>query len=108
MKEKKEIEIICKLKERQAKMPCRQCGNNSSTLLDGYLNTSFQLDFKSFNLGSRSIPSVATVCTRCGFISVHALGVLELLPKDEGIRTMVENNKDHIRMIASGSAENSQ
>jgi ribosomal protein L37E len=84
MNEEKKKEIISALKARQVTLPCPRCGNKVFTLLDGYINTSIQSDFQSFNLGGPSIPSVATACDRCGFVSVHALGVLGLLPKDGG------------------------
>jgi ribosomal protein L37E len=81
--EQKKQEIIKVLEERGAKLPCPRCGNNSFTLLDGYFNQTIQTDFKGMVLGGPSVPSVVVACTRCGYLSQHALGALGLLPKEE-------------------------
>lgn len=76
-------EIVEALEERGAKLPCPRCGNQSFTLLDGYFNQVLQTDLGGIILGGPSIPSVVVVCTRCGFLSQHALGALGLLPRRE-------------------------
>jgi hypothetical protein len=81
-KEKKE-EIIRTLSERGVKGLCPMCGNNHFVVADGYFNTAIQNDFKTLNLGGPSIPTISIICSRCGFVSQHALGVLGLLPKLE-------------------------
>ncbi len=75
--------IIKALMERGARAPCPRCGNQSFTLLDGLFNQPLQTELGNIVLGGPSIPSVVVVCTRCGFISQHALGVLGMLPKEE-------------------------
>ncbi len=64
-------------------LKCPMCGNNHFIIGDGYFNSYIYDDFKTINLGGPSIPSIPIICNRCGFISMHALGVLELLPKEE-------------------------
>jgi hypothetical protein len=83
MDEEKKKKIISELEARKAILPCPRCGNTAFTLLDGYINTFVQSDLRNINIGGPSIPSIATACNQCGFISAHALGVLGLLPKDE-------------------------
>lgn len=75
--------IIKVLTEKGADLPCPRCGNPNFTLLSGYFAQPIQPELGSIMLGGPNIPSVVTVCTQCGFISQHALGVLGLLPKGE-------------------------
>lgn len=81
-KEEKD-KIVKVLEERLANSPCPRCAFNEFGLVDGYFVTSLQENTQGFVIGGRSIPSVAVVCKRCGYISNHALGVLGLLPKTE-------------------------
>jgi ribosomal protein S27AE len=72
--------IVRALQERDAKLPCPRCGNNKFTLMDGLFNQPVQSKPGDIVLGGRAIPSIIIVCTRCGFMSQHALGALGLLP----------------------------
>ena len=71
--------IVKKLEEKRAVLPCPRCSNNSFMLLDGYIAMSVAARSDSLILGGRVIPQVAVVCTNCGFIAHHALGVLDLM-----------------------------
>lgn len=73
--------IIDALDEAGARLPCPRCGNSNFTLLDGYFNQTVQTELGGLVLGGPSVPSVVVVCSRCGYLSQHALGVLKLLPK---------------------------
>jgi hypothetical protein len=79
--------VIEALAKREVRLPCPRCGSHNFTLLDGYFKQSIQAELGKTVLGGPAIPSVVTVCTQCGFISQHALGVLGLLPTEE------ENNE---------------
>lgn len=81
-KEQKE-RIIKALEERMAKLPCPRCGNQHFTLLDGYFNQTIQTELKGIVLGGPSVPSAVVACSRCGYLSQHALGALGLLPREE-------------------------
>lgn len=72
--------IVQVLNSKKAVLPCPRCGQNKFTLADGYLNSPLQQNLNGITIGGPSIPSVAVVCTNCGYISQHALGVLGLLP----------------------------
>ena len=76
-------EIIKALEERGAKLPCPRCGNQSFALLDGYFNQTIQTELKGMVIGGPSVPSVVVACSKCGYLSQHALGALGLLPKEE-------------------------
>lgn len=84
MSQEQKQKIIKALEERGAKLPCPRCGNQSFTLLEGYFNQTIQSELSGIIIGGPSIPSVVIACTRCGFLSQHALGALGLLPKEVG------------------------
>ena len=66
-------------------MECPICHHQQFTIADGYVVDSIQDDYKKIILGSgKMIPSILLVCTQCGFISKHSLGVLGLLNNNEG------------------------
>lgn len=73
--ENKQI-ILKKLQERIGSYQCPICHNNSFTIVDGYLANSLQNDFSSMQLGGSFLPSVALVCNKCGFTSMHNAKVL--------------------------------
>jgi len=80
--------IIQALENHGARLPCPRCGNNNFSLIDGYFNHSFQPQISNnVIIGGPSIPSVAVVCNRCGFLSYHAVGALGILP------TQTQNNE---------------
>lgn len=73
--EKKQL-IINKLLERISCYQCPICHNGSFTIVDGYLANTLQNDFSSIQLGGSFLPSVALVCNKCGFTSMHNAKVL--------------------------------
>jgi len=73
--------IVEALEKAGARMPCPRCGNTSFSLLDGYFNQPVQTELGGLVLGGPSVPSVVVVCSKCGYLSQHALGTLGLLPK---------------------------
>ena len=78
-KETKE-KIINALKEKGAlNNPCPRCRSKNFTLLDGYLNNQVQMGLGNVFFGGPSVPSVVVVCSQCGYMSQHAIGVLGLL-----------------------------
>jgi hypothetical protein len=81
LEEQKE-KIISALMSRGAKAPCPRCNNANFTLVDGYFNQPIQAELGGLVIGGPSIPSVIVICTRCGYMSQHALGVLGLLPQE--------------------------
>lgn len=75
-------EIIHALSQRVDSMECPICHNRNFALLDGYINDSVQDDYHIQIIGTKkAIPSIGLVCSNCGFLSQHSLGVLGLLEK---------------------------
>ncbi len=79
LSESEKKEIIQKLSDRNMKTVCPMCGQNKFIIADGYFNHPMQPNLQGFIIGGPSIPSIAIVCSNCGFMSQHALGVLGLL-----------------------------
>lgn len=82
--EEQKKKIITALNERGANLPCPRCNNNNFTLLDGYFNQTIQTELKGMVIGGPSVPSIVVACNKCGYLSQHALGVLGLVPEEEG------------------------
>lgn len=79
--EKQEIAQELNKRLSSVGLKCPMCGNRHFIIADGYFNNFLQDSFKNINLGGESIPSIPIICSKCGFISMHALGILGLLPK---------------------------
>ena len=79
--EKQKIVVELNKRINSGEIKCPMCGNKHFIIADGYFNSIMQDNLNNIALGGPSIPSIAIVCSKCGFISSHALGVLGLLPK---------------------------
>ena len=76
--------IAKKLSERGATKPCHRCGEGAFTVLEGFTNINLQDDFSAgMVIGGPSVPVAHVVCKNCGAITPHALGALDMLPKEE-------------------------
>ena len=71
--------IISALKAKEAMKPCPRCGNTTFSLIDGYFSHFIQPRLGGISIGGPSVPAAVVVCTNCGWLSEHALGVLGLL-----------------------------
>lgn len=80
----KKDEVIKKLTEKRAVQPCSRCGCPTFTVLDGYSKIMLDKEVDgNIRLGGPFVPVTAVVCTNCGAITMHALGALGLLGKQE-------------------------
>ena len=77
----KKQEIARILKERIGKFECPMCHQTNFSLIDGYFHCIMQDSIGQSSLSGMSVPSVAIICSNCGFMSQHALGALGLLNK---------------------------
>lgn len=55
---------------------CSRCGAREHQLLDGYFRLESQESFQKVVLGGPSIPAYGIMCTNCGMISFHAVGIV--------------------------------
>ena len=89
LNEKQKKELIDKLDERfklsNRLLQCPMCTGKNFSIADGYFNNPLQNNLTSVSIGGPSIPTIGIVCTNCGFLSQHALGIINALPhEDEG------------------------
>lgn len=75
--EEQKQKILKILSERGASLNCPRCNNANFTLVDGLASISLG-DGKTTVIGGPAMPSVVIVCTKCGAVYLHALGVLGL------------------------------
>ncbi len=81
--EKTKIEIIKRLSERIPSFECPICHYKNFSIVDGFLVQGIQQQMEGIVLGNGPmVPSVALVCTRCGFMSQHNLGILGMINGD--------------------------
>lgn len=67
--------ITAALKERGAVKFCARCGNNNFGLVDGISMVPLG---QGTAPGGQSLPVAMVVCSQCGAVYAHALGVLGL------------------------------
>lgn len=85
--------IVKALSEKVSKLECPICHHEKFILVDGYFNSIVQKELKAITIGGSSIPSIGIVCSHCGFISHHALGVLGLL---DSVDSKQEDNEQEV------------
>src|SRR5579871_340966 len=82
--------VLKALQEKGVRLPCPRCGNLHFRLLEGIFNQPVSGDMTAASgtlwpSPGPSVPSIVTACSRCGFLSQHALGALGLLPQDDQV-----------------------
>ena len=75
---KREV-IVNRLMQAGIQTMCPMCGGELKTLMDGYVVTILQPNIRKLQLGGKTLPAVAMVCGKCGYLRQHALGPLGLL-----------------------------
>ena len=83
MDTERQQELIKKLSEKGATLPCPRCGTGNFTIIDGYGYQTLQDAPKDFVIGGKGIPTVIVACNNCGNLAFHALGALEKLQESE-------------------------
>lgn len=66
--------LIEALQRTGADRACPRCGHDDFQLLDGYISLPVQARLGDGPVAS--VPTVATVCERCGYLSQHLVNVL--------------------------------
>lgn len=76
-------EIVRILRERGANQPCEVCTRNNFTIMDTAVHMSVRDLTGAIQIPGTTLPTVAVLCTNCGNIRFHALGILGLLPREQ-------------------------
>lgn len=80
MNELEKQKIIDTIKQKGATNNCPRCNQKDFTLLEGYFIPEIIPTIPVFFPTSASVRSIVIVCNNCGYMSQHAMGILELLP----------------------------
>jgi len=84
MSDETKKQVVTALQTRGANNPCPRCQNREFALVDQFVNLTLQPELAGFQLGGTGLPVVPIVCTNCGFVALHAVGALGLLPPQQG------------------------
>ena len=84
LSEQQKIEIKEQLIKKVGQLCCPMCSKNDFAISDAFLVNKLQIDLTTltYDAINTAIPTIGFVCTNCGFLSQHALGVLGVLPKN--------------------------
>jgi hypothetical protein len=74
--------IIKKFEELGVNHPCPRCGNSSfSIVTEGLATYVIQpSNLSSINVQGQNLPAVITYCQKCGYLSLHSVNIMGLLP----------------------------
>lgn len=94
MDEVEKNRILNRFRELIPQPECPMCHGRHFSVVDSYPINPVAEDYrKPTPLIRRSIPTVAIVCVKCGFISQHSMAVMGLLEKDsENTHTETSEN----------------
>jgi len=81
MDQENKKKIAVALHQKGVKLPCPRCSSSNFEVV-GQTLLSLNEDPNVFNVGGPAIPSAIVACSNCGFISLHALGPLNLMPNN--------------------------
>lgn len=75
--------IADELNKRISHLECPMCHGHQFSISDGYSTMSIQDEKTGVYLGGPMMPVISIICTTCGFVSSHALGVLGMMDSDK-------------------------
>lgn len=73
-------QIADRISAKGAVAPCPRCNHKEFSIADGYAHITVDAAVGNITLGGKVIPCAAVVCSHCGYVNLHALGALGLLP----------------------------
>ena len=82
IRQEEQEKIITTLNERIKELTCPMCQNKKFVLANGYYYNILQSDLEQVSLDGQMTPVIGIICTKCGFLSQHALGALGLLSSE--------------------------
>lgn len=94
MVEKHQDVIINRLASRTTALHCPMCNNQEFSLGPGVVPFFLQDNMHSIKIGGKNVPAIYVICKRCGFISFHAVGALDLFDELKGDDDLKEVKND--------------
>ena len=67
---------IAALKKILPQISCPMCKNSDFLVIDGFISNNVQKEADKIIIGREMIPTIALICSKCGFISQHAMGII--------------------------------
>ena len=89
--EEEKSTIVQSLMQKMPRLECPMCHNHHFILADGYTMLGVQDVKEHVILGGNVMPVIGLVCSHCGFVSFHSLGVLDLLNKEDQSKNKTPN-----------------
>lgn len=87
MNDEKKQEIINALASRNATKGCSRCLNDEFVILDGYFHHKIRPRAREACVdGVQStgyLPIAVIICKKCGYLSQHAVGILDITKDEE-------------------------
>ena len=74
--------IIKALQSKCVSLPCPRCQSTNFNVV-GQTTMSLNDDPKVATLGGAVVPAALIACVQCGFITLHSLGVLDLMVDED-------------------------
>ena len=82
MNQQRKETIIKALKEKGVSLPCPRCKSSNFQVV-GQTTLSMSENPSIVSLGGMVVPAALIACSKCGFITLHALGSLGLMPNSQ-------------------------
>lgn len=82
MDDDKKNKIAQALSKKGVKLPCPRCGGINFEIV-GQTLLALNENPNTYNFGP-AVPCAMVACSNCGFITLHALGPLNLMPQSDG------------------------
>lgn len=69
-------DIWASLNEKGAMKPCPRCGHADFGIVNGFFVPMMSEKADPWEVGDRGMPCAAVGCLKCGYMCMHAMGVL--------------------------------
>ena len=79
MDQEKKEKLVQALRKKGVKLPCPRCGSSNFEVV-GQSVIPLNDNPSVYSIGGPAVPVGIVACSNCGFITLHALGSLNLMP----------------------------
>ncbi len=82
MNSDKKEQIATSLRNKEVNLPCPRCSKVKFEVV-GQTLLSLNEHPSTITIGGPALPTAIIACSNCGFISLHALSALDLMPSND-------------------------